>query len=198
MATTGSKGEETRRAVLDAAIDRFGRDGFRATSVAEIARAASVGGTVPYTYFDDKEALFFAAVDEDAAAVIHEGLDAAFGTADLAVWRDTLLITMVGAVGRHELAKRILGGHEPDVTMRVLELPALTDLRKTCTERLRAEQASGAVRHDVDAEAMASGIVSIVLSLLMSVVQLGPDVAAPYAADVMAVFEAALEPPRHP
>ncbi len=196
MATTGSKGEETRRAILDAAIARFGQDGFRATSVADIARAASVGGSVPYTYFDDKEALFLAAVDEDAAAVIHEGLAAAFGHADLSMWRDTLLVTLVGAVGGHPLAQRILGGAEPEVTMRVLELPALADLRKTCTERLRAEQASGSVRPDIDAEAVANGIVSIMLSLLMSVVQLGPEIALTYAADVTAVFEAALEPLR--
>src|SRR5438270_1572758 len=37
-------------------------------------RHASVGGTVAYAYFPNKEALFFAAVDEDAAAVINEGL----------------------------------------------------------------------------------------------------------------------------
>lgn len=180
--------------MLDAAITRFGQDGFRSTSVADIARAASVGGSVPYTYFDDKEALFLAAVDEDAAAVIEEGLAAAFGHADLSMWRDTLLVTLVGAVGGHPLAQRILGGAEPEVTMRVLELPALADLRKTCTERLRAEQASGSVRPDIDAETVANGIVSIMLSLLMSVVQLGPEIALTYAADVTAVFEAALEP----
>ncbi len=69
-----SKGAQTRRAILAAAIARFGRDGYRATSVADIARDAGVGGTVAYAYFENKEALFFAAVDEDAAGVIHEGL----------------------------------------------------------------------------------------------------------------------------
>ena len=56
-----TKGAQTRRAILRAAIVRFGRDGFRATSVADIARDASVGGTVAYAYFPNKEALFFAA-----------------------------------------------------------------------------------------------------------------------------------------
>ena len=68
------KGERTRQAILEAAIVRFGRDGFRATAVADIARDAGVGGTVAYAYFPNKEALFLAAIDEDAAAVIHEGL----------------------------------------------------------------------------------------------------------------------------
>ena len=73
-ATPPTKGEQTRQAILDAAIARFGRDGYRATSVADIARDAGVGGTVAYAYFPNKEALFLAAIDEDAAAVIHEGL----------------------------------------------------------------------------------------------------------------------------
>ena len=65
---TATKGEQTRQAILDAAIARFGRDGYRATSVADIARDAGVGGTVAYAYFPSKEALFLAAIDEDAAA----------------------------------------------------------------------------------------------------------------------------------
>ena len=63
-----SKGAQTRQHILAAAIARFGRDGFRSTSVADIARDAGVGGTVAYAYFPNKEALFLAAVDEDAAA----------------------------------------------------------------------------------------------------------------------------------
>ena len=46
--------------------------------------------------------------------------------------------------------------------------------------------------------AIANGMVSIILSLLMSVVQLGGNAAATYGPDVTAVFEAALDrtPPR--
>src|SRR2546423_1656768 len=64
-----AKGLQTRQAILDAAIARFGRDGYRATAVADIVRDAGVGGTVAYAYFPNKEALFLAAVDEDAAVV---------------------------------------------------------------------------------------------------------------------------------
>src|SRR5581483_7581307 len=146
------KGEQTRQSILEAAIVRFGREGYRATSVADIARDASVGGTVPYAYFDDKEALFLAALDEDAAAVIHEGLASAFEnpTAGLSEWRQTLLVTLVGAVARHPLARRVLAGLEPDVTDRVLDIPALSELRKACAERLRTEQLAGSVRRDID------------------------------------------------
>jgi AcrR family transcriptional regulator len=189
-----SKGERTRQAILEAAIERFGREGFRATSVANIARDADVGGSVPYAYFADKEALFMAALDEDAAAVIHEGLSTLLDDPTILDWRRLLIFTLVDAVERHPLAKRLLAGLEPDVTDRVLEIPALAELRKACAERLRAEQLAGTVRSELDVTVIANGVVAIVLSLLMSVVQLGRNAAAPYTDDIAAVFEAALRP----
>jgi len=190
------KGEQTRAAILHAAIARFGRDGFRATSVADIARDASVGGTVAYAYFPNKEALFLAALDEDAAAVIGEGLTSVTDLIDVQDWRQGLIFTLVSALDHHPLARRVLAGLEPDVTDRVLEIPALTELRKAVAERLRTEQLAGSVRRDIDPAVIANGLVAMVLSLLMSVVQLGTETTAPYAADVSAVFAAAIEPPR--
>src|SRR5437870_6555014 len=177
------KGEHTREAILRAAIGRFGRDGYRLTSVADIARDAGVGGTLAYAYFPNKEALFLAAVDEDAAAVIHEGLSSVLENAGVPDWRETLMITLVAAVERHPLARRLLAGLEPEVTERVLEIPALAELRKACVERLRTEQAAGLVRGDIDVAAIANGMVTIILSLLMSVVQLGGGAAGTYGSD---------------
>lgn len=192
---TLGKGAQTRRAILEAAIARFGREGFRATSVADIARDAGVGATAAYAYFPNKEALFLAAMDEDAAAVIEEGLSTVWGDMALPDWRQILLVTLIEAVDRHPLARRLLAGLEPEVTDRVLEIPALAELRKACVERLRGEQMVGKVRADVDAEAIGNGLVAITLSLLMSIVQIGTQTAAPYGNDVLAVFAAALEPP---
>jgi AcrR family transcriptional regulator len=192
-----TKGAQTRRAILDAAVARFGRDGYRATSVADIARDANVGGTVAYAYFPNKEALFLAAVDEDAAAVIEEGVATTLGPAgtDLRRWHDVLLFTLVAAVERHPLARRLLAGLEPDVTPRVLEMPALNELRKACTELLRTGQADGTIRPDIDPAVVANGIIALMLSVLMSVTQLGSQTAIAYSHDVTAVFEAALVAP---
>jgi AcrR family transcriptional regulator len=191
-----SKGEQTREAILRAAIARFGRDGYRATSVADIARAAGVGGTVAYTYFPNKEALFLAAVDDDAAGVIREGLFMLQPGSSIDDWRQGLLFTLVTALDDHPLARRLLAGLEPEVTGRVLDVPALADLRVAVAGRLRGEQATGLIRADIDPDEMGNGIVAIVLSLLMSVVQIGTDATLPYATQVTAVFEAALQPPR--
>jgi AcrR family transcriptional regulator len=197
---TQTKGAQTRRAILAAAIARFGREGYRSTSVADIARDAAVSGTLAYAYFPSKEALFLAAVDEDAAGVIHEGLSSVIAEPDVQDWRRTLIFTLVAAVEHHPLARRLLAGLEPEVTDRVLEIPALAELRKACTERLRSEQLTGSVRPDIDPVVIGNGVVAIILSLLMSVVQVGNNAATTYASDVAAVFEAALArtpPPRH-
>lgn len=191
-----TKGAQTRQAILDAAISRFGRDGYRSTSVADIARDASVSGTAAYAYFADKEALFLAAVDEDAAGVIEEGLASFLADLDVKDWRQNLIFSLITAVEEHPLARRLLAGLEPQVTERVLEMPALAELRKACVERIRTEQVAGTVRADIDPVAIGRGMVAIMLSVLMSVVQVGSGAAVTYGSDVAAVFEAALDVPR--
>jgi AcrR family transcriptional regulator len=188
-----TKGAQTRRTILRAAIARFGRDGYRATSVADIARDASVGGTVAYAYFPNKEALFYAAVDRDVAGVIEEAVATVTEiTPDLSRWHTTMIYTLVDAVEHHPLARRLLAGLEPEVTLRVLELPALMELRKACIELVRSGQAHGSVRPDIDPAVIGNGIISIMLALLMAVTQLGNQTAVSYAPDVVAVLEAAL------
>jgi AcrR family transcriptional regulator len=192
---TPTKGELTRRQILTAAVARFGRHGYRATSVADIARDAGVGGSVPYAYFAGKEALFLAAVDEDAAAVIHRALAGAFDEPGLPDWQGVLLGTLLEAVDEHPLARRLLAGLEPEVMARVMHVPALEDLRRQAARRLAADQRAGLVRSDIDPTTMADGIVAIVMSLLRAVVQLGVDATGEYADQVAAVLEAAVRPP---
>lgn len=195
-ATSGSgasKGEQTRQTILDAAIIRFGREGYRSASVADIARDASVGGTVPFTYFPNKEALFIAALDEDAASVINEGVSHLLDDAQPVQWQATLIVSLVTALDGHPLARRVLSGLEPDVTDRVIEIPAMLELRKAVAERLRADQLAGLVRSDIDPAAVGSGTVTIILALLMAVLQFGSNVVTALGPDVWAVFEAALD-----
>jgi AcrR family transcriptional regulator len=193
-----TKGERTRRVLLDAAIARFAREGYRGTSVADVARDARLSGTAAYAYFPNKEALFVAAVDEDAAAVIEEGLSSVVDHDSVDHWRETLIFTLLAAVGRHPLARRVLAGLEPDFTVRLLAIPALEQLRKAAGDRLRAQQLAGEVRADVDPQPIANGLVTIVLSLLMSLVQLGTDPVTLLGRDVASVVEAALAAPPGP
>src|SRR5207249_10140582 len=104
------------------------------------------------------EALFVAAVDEDAAAVIQEGLSSVAGHAEIDRWRDTLIFSLLAAVGRHPLARRVLAGLEPEFTVRLLSIPALEELRAVCRGRLRAPQVTGDVRAHADDRPLANGL----------------------------------------
>src|SRR5512140_1100902 len=53
---------ETRRDLMDVAIDSFAKYGFQATSIDRIAKAAGVTKGALYYHFKDKEELLFEAV----------------------------------------------------------------------------------------------------------------------------------------
>jgi len=59
-----SKSERSRRQVLDAALRLFSSQGFKATSVREIADDAKVSIGNVYHHFPDKEAIFKTLLDE--------------------------------------------------------------------------------------------------------------------------------------
>jgi AcrR family transcriptional regulator len=193
-----TKGARTRRALLEAAIARFARDGYRATSVTDIARDANLSGTAAYVYFPNKEALFIAAVDEDSAGVVNAGLGMILDPCRSNVWREELLGTLLESLAHHPLARRVLAGLEPEFTVRLLDIPVLAEMRKASADQLRAGQLEGLVRSDIDPDRMAGGLLTIVLSMLMSLIQTGLDPAEPRVADVHAVFDAALAVPGRP
>jgi hypothetical protein len=105
-----------------------------------------------------------------------------------------MLLDLLAALDRHPLARRILAGLEPDFTVRLLSMPALDQARKEVCELLRVQQAAGVVRSDIDADEIASGLLHLTLSLLMSLVQTGADAVAMTADGIRAVFDAALRP----
>ena len=74
-----------RERLLDAAVDVVAEKGYRATTVADLTKAAGVSRTTFYELFDDKEACFLAAYDA-AADVLARRVGAAFETQD--AWPD--------------------------------------------------------------------------------------------------------------
>lgn len=58
------KSERSRRLVLDTALHLFSRQGYRATTMREIADAARVSTGAVYHHFPDKRAIFKTLVDE--------------------------------------------------------------------------------------------------------------------------------------
>jgi AcrR family transcriptional regulator len=189
-----SKGDRTRQSLLSAAIERFARDGFRGTSVADVCRDAGLSTTASYPYFPNKEALFVAAVDEDVDGLIRSAITLEVVEKEQH-WGHTMMRSLIARSEQHPLARRIISGLEPDFTVRMLDIPALTQLRKDVAELMRALQVTGDVRRDIEPEQISNGIVVIVISLLMTSVQTGGSGFDLVAADVEAVLDAATRPP---
>jgi AcrR family transcriptional regulator len=192
-----TKGDRTRQALLQAAVVRFAREGYRGTSVADVCRDAGLSTTASYPYFANKEALFVEAVDEDVAGLIDDAVSFVVIDEDPGQWGRVIMRALVAHVDAHPLAARILRGLEPEFTMRLLHIPALQELRKTVAELIRAQQMDGGVRQDIDPGQTASGMVVIVISLLMATMQTGADDGGYelVAGDVESVLHAATRPP---
>ena len=63
------RGERTLRKILDAAVEEFGERGFSEGSIVGITQRARVALGTFYTYFDSKEAVFKALVNDMSAKV---------------------------------------------------------------------------------------------------------------------------------
>jgi TetR/AcrR family transcriptional regulator, cholesterol catabolism regulator len=86
--TRRSRDDGVRRAeILDAAIDRFGRNGYENTKWADIADDVGIGPTALYHYFDSKQHCLYVILDE-ALGELRERFDRI--TADQADPRDAL------------------------------------------------------------------------------------------------------------
>ena len=191
---TETKGERTRRRLLELAVRRFADEGYRATSVSAIARDAGITQAAVYAYFAGKEALFEAAVDLDAAELIagaRTELDESLPLVDLI---PGLLLQLRLGVEHHRLARRVLAGQEPEVIHRLADLPALQDITAELAELLKDAQARAEVPVDLSVDDLALGIETVVLSLLMSSVQV-PIEADRRVPAILTVFQALLRPP---
>ncbi|WP_212911713.1 TetR/AcrR family transcriptional regulator [Streptomyces sp. TS71-3] len=76
------------RQMLDAAVQIFGRRGYRAASMDEIAELAGVSKPLVYLYLNSKESLFTACIRREAealSAAVREGVDLSL-PADRRLW----------------------------------------------------------------------------------------------------------------
>lgn len=194
VANTTARGDATRLALLEAATLRFSRDGYRTTSVADIARDANLGDTTAYVHFRNKEALFLAAVDRDVGALFAEVLVELDELTPTPRWARDLFGAILRIAEDHPLAGRLLAGLEPTITARTLESSALEELAATLEGRLAAGQAEGRIRPDLSARELAEGLVGLVIAATMAAVQVGPPYLARFGAGLTTLFHAALVP----
>jgi AcrR family transcriptional regulator len=75
MTSRRSSREETRHALFEAALDHFGKHGFRDTTHADLAAAVGIGRTTFYEYFESTEDLLVQLVEERLPVVVAEILE---------------------------------------------------------------------------------------------------------------------------
>jgi AcrR family transcriptional regulator len=64
MATSEARSEDTRRRLLDAALEVFARDGFRGATIARICRRAGANIAAAHYHFGDKQKLYQAVFEQ--------------------------------------------------------------------------------------------------------------------------------------
>nr|WP_230330111.1 TetR/AcrR family transcriptional regulator [Nocardia aurantiaca] len=65
------RGQRTRSALIDAAREVFERDGYLDAKIADISKTAGMASGSFYTYFDSKEEIFAALVEQVSEEMLH-------------------------------------------------------------------------------------------------------------------------------
>lgn len=155
----------TAEAILDAAEPLFGSQGFAATTIKQIGRAAGLNPALIYYYFGSKEELYRALLNRLFGTLAQRGAE------------------RMAAVSSPEEAIRTLLGLQSEIMMRSPSLPrilaremadhgaahaqeGIAHLSATLFSRLHAliqhGQAAGTIRADVDARFAAVSTVSLI------------------------------------
>ena len=103
-----ARGEKTMRKILDAALAEFGEKGFSESSIVSITGRAKVALGTFYTYFDSKEALFAALVQDMSTRVREEVAPAFSGAADTLEAERRALAAYLHFAAEHKEVYRII------------------------------------------------------------------------------------------
>jgi AcrR family transcriptional regulator len=100
------KSEETRKRILNAALDLFREKGFETTTMREIALRAGVATGAAYYYFDSKDAIVFAFYRQAAEEMTPQLEEVLEGTTDI---RKRLAGILDVKLSYFEPSRRLLG-----------------------------------------------------------------------------------------
>lgn len=166
--------QNTREMVIQAAIAVFAERGYQGATMDEIARRAGVGKGTPYLHFADKADLFYAVFDSWAREAMADSEQALAGAASTG---ERLLALGLGAaefmVSHREWFPLTLEVWAASATPALRERFATalsglyTGYRRETAAIIRAGQASGEIRADVDADALAALLTGAVDGLFL-------------------------------
>jgi TetR/AcrR family transcriptional regulator, transcriptional repressor of aconitase len=155
-----AKGVARRQEILDRAIEVFAERGGYGTSLRSIAQAIGVSHAALLHYFDSREQLLLA-VYEHAEVKRNTDPDApkASSAVEVMVHAATANVEVPGLVELYStlLAASLEAGN---ATGKAHFTERFARVRRDLADRLRAEQASGEIRADVDADEIAALLVA--------------------------------------
>ncbi len=152
------------------AIDRFGTQGFRGTSVSQLSRDAGLTPAAAYAYFADKDAYWMAAIEADLDALEAEIRETALRS-EQPIY--DLMAGLLGALDRHALTRRVFAEGTPDDLQLVLHHRIFSGTTALIADRLAARKAAGLLPGDGDPEVLARGIETVMFGLIVSTVRAG-------------------------
>lgn len=159
------RGQRTRQALLDAAERVFGELGFHNAGIVEITQKADVALGTFYLYFPDKRAIFrdlVQTLNERLRAAIRERVD---GIADRLEVEVAGFETFFQFVREHrDLYRVVLQAETVDEDMYRWHYRTLAD---GYVRGLKAAQAKGQVRSDMDPETLAYALMGMAEALGM-------------------------------
>jgi len=156
--------DETRARIFDAARDLFARHGFHDTSVSEIVKRAEVAKGTFFVHFPTKGAIAVELVRvqcDSAARARQRVLDS--GGSRLAAIRATLLRLADHAAISRGLSRSIFAALLAHSSIGELTHEAFLDLRANLCEDIRAAQGASELDSSLDAEALATTLLSLYL-----------------------------------
>lgn len=139
-----ARGERTLRKILDAARAEFGERGFSDSSIVGITQRAGVALGTFYTYFDSKEALFRALVQDMSAQVRDQVAPVLKEAANAIDAEGAALEAFLRFASEHRDVYRLIDESE------FVEPSAYRDHYETTASRIAARLVAGRDRGDID------------------------------------------------
>lgn len=154
---------DSRAAILDAAERCFADRGFPATTIKQIAGAAGVNTALLYYYFSDKQGLYHAVLERAFGGLVAEGLRGLEGGLDAPEAVRRFVRAQASYMRAHpalpQLLVRELVDNRAAYATTGISHVAATLFARLC-EVIRAGQADGTFRRDLDPRLAAISIVS--------------------------------------
>ena len=190
-----TKGERTRERLLKSAVERFGSQGHRATSVSQLSRDAGLTPAAAYAYFEDKETFWRAAINTDLDSLRTEMITTTTHSERPIV---DYMFALVRGLQGHALTRRVLVEGSPHDLQQVLTHPLFAATTKLVAEGLTARQVAGTLPASANPEQLALAMETVSFALVLAVVRAGMEGVGERVDSVVELMEAAMGGPPTP